>query len=102
MNHRTDQELLREYIGRRSETAFTELVRRHLDLVHSAALRMVRDPHLAQDVTQAVFVALAQAPGNSRGVPSCPAGCTARRRISRPMPSAPMSAGRRANRRLLL
>lgn len=56
----TDQQLLQDYTGRRSETAFAELVRRHVDFVFSAALRMVRDAHLAQDVTQAVFVALAQ------------------------------------------
>jgi RNA polymerase sigma factor (sigma-70 family) len=63
MNGRTDQELLREYAGSRSEAAFAELVRRHLDLVHSAALRMVCDAHLAQDVSQGVFVALAQQAG---------------------------------------
>ena len=57
----TDQQLLREYAEGRSETAFAELVRRHVDLVFSAALRMVRDAHLAEDVTQGVFVALAQA-----------------------------------------
>jgi RNA polymerase sigma factor (sigma-70 family) len=60
VNSLTDQELLRDYIGRRSETAFAELVRRHVDFVYSATLRMVRDTHLAEDVTQGVFVALAQ------------------------------------------
>src|SRR5438552_18329479 len=60
MNSLTDQELLRDYTGRRSEAAFAELVRRHVDFVYSAALRMVRDAHLAEDVTQGVFVALAQ------------------------------------------
>lgn len=49
VNERTDQQLLREYAERRSEAAFSELVRRHIDLVYSAALRMVRDPHLAED-----------------------------------------------------
>ena len=37
-----------------------ELVRRHVDFVYSAALRMVCDAHLAEDVTQSVFVAFAQ------------------------------------------
>jgi len=60
VNNLTDQQLLRDYMGRRSEEAFTELVRRHVDFVYSAALRMVRDAHLAEDVTQAVFVALAR------------------------------------------
>jgi len=60
MNGLTDQELLRDYTERRSEVAFAEIVRRHLDFVYSAALRMLRDTHLAEDVTQAVFVALAQ------------------------------------------
>lgn len=60
MDDRTDQELLQEYVERRSEPAFTELVRRHLDLVYSAAFRMTAEAHAAQDVTQAVFLALAQ------------------------------------------
>ena len=60
MNSLTDQQLLRDYTGLRSEAAFAELVRRHVDFVYSAALRMVHDAHLAEDVTQGVFVALAQ------------------------------------------
>ena len=60
VNGRSDSELLRDYAERRSDAAFAELVRRHIDLVYSAARRMVCDPHLAEDVTQSVFVALAQ------------------------------------------
>lgn len=60
MNSLTDQELLRDFVARRSEPAFGKLVSRHVDLVYSAALRMVCDGHLAQDVTQGVFIALAQ------------------------------------------
>lgn len=60
MDRLTDQQLLRDYTERRSESAFAELVHRHVDLVYSAAFRMVRDSHLAEDVTQGAFVALAQ------------------------------------------
>ena len=56
----TDPQLLRAYAASRSEAAFAELVRRHVDFVYSAALRMVCDPHLAEDVTQGTFVALAK------------------------------------------
>jgi len=60
MSGPTDQQLLASYAETRAEVAFGELVRRHVDLVHSAARRLVVDPHLAEDVTQSVFVALAR------------------------------------------
>lgn len=55
-----DASLLRSYAEERTETAFAELVRRHLDGVYSAALRRLGgDRHLAEDVSQQVFAALA-------------------------------------------
>jgi len=59
VSRQTDQQLLQDYSERRSEPAFTELVHRYVDLVYSTALRMARDAHLAEDVTQSVFLALA-------------------------------------------
>lgn len=56
-----DTELLSSYADTRSEQAFAELVRRHINLVHSVALRQVNgDTHLAQDVVQLVFADLAK------------------------------------------
>jgi len=49
VNSLTDQKLLGDYTERQCEAAFAELVRRHVDLVYSAALRMVRDAHLAEE-----------------------------------------------------
>jgi len=56
-----DAQLLRCYAEEASESAFSELVSRHIDLVYSAALRQVGgDAHLAQDVAQTVFADLAR------------------------------------------
>jgi RNA polymerase sigma factor (sigma-70 family) len=58
-----DMALLREYAVRNSEAAFETLVSRRVNFVYSAALRQVRDPLMAEEVTQAVFIILAQKAG---------------------------------------
>jgi RNA polymerase sigma factor (sigma-70 family) len=60
MQPKSDAQLLREYAESGSESAFTELVTRHTDLVYSAALRQVPSSDLACDVAQNVFTSLAR------------------------------------------
>jgi RNA polymerase sigma factor (sigma-70 family) len=55
-----DWRLLQQYARDGSESAFTELVNRQMDLVYSTALRRLKDPQAAQDVSQSVFSLLAQ------------------------------------------
>ena len=59
-----DPELLQAWATRRDEPAFAEIVRRHLGLVYGSALRQVREPVLAQEVAQAVFLVLADKAGS--------------------------------------
>jgi RNA polymerase sigma factor (sigma-70 family) len=60
MQPKSDAQLLREYAESGSESAFTELVTRHTDLVYSAALRQVPSSDLACDIAQNVFTSLAR------------------------------------------
>ncbi len=66
-----DTELLRRYVEERSESAFTELVHDHLNLVYSSALRETGgDGALAEDLSQAVFTELARKGPRLLGHPS--------------------------------
>jgi RNA polymerase sigma factor (sigma-70 family) len=60
MNESPDAELLARFAQSESEQAFATLVRRHVHLVHSVALRHTANAHHAEEITQAVFVILAR------------------------------------------
>src|SRR5215469_16723555 len=63
MERMDDIALLQEYAASKSEDAFKTLVARRVGFVYSAALRQLHDRHLAEEVTQAVFIILAQKAG---------------------------------------
>ena len=55
-----DGSLLRDYAETGSEAAFAALMKRHLGLVYSAALRRLGNRQAAEEVTQTVFCLLAR------------------------------------------
>jgi uncharacterized protein (TIGR03435 family) len=66
MTELADHELLAQYAQNRresAEAAFAALAQRHVNLVYSTALRSVGNTHAAQEITQAVFIILANRAG---------------------------------------
>src|SRR4051812_17672043 len=62
----SDRQLIDRFVATQDQDALSEIVRRYLGFVHSAARRQVRDPHLASDITQAVFIVLVRKAGTLR------------------------------------
>ncbi|HKS90686.1 MAG TPA: sigma-70 family RNA polymerase sigma factor [Tepidiformaceae bacterium] len=60
--HDSPDEVLMLAIVQRDEAAFSLLYDRYSSLVYSTCLRVLADPHLAQDTTQEVFVRLWRTP----------------------------------------
>jgi hypothetical protein len=60
MQSKSDAELLREYAKGGGDAAFAELVRRHTNLVYSAALRQSDCVDVAAEIAQNDFVDLAR------------------------------------------
>jgi RNA polymerase sigma factor (sigma-70 family) len=62
----SDEQLLADFLARRSEDAFTALVGRHGPMVFNLFRRILHDAHAAEDVFQATFLVLAERAGSVR------------------------------------
>jgi len=63
MTELEDHELLAHYVHTESDSAFSALVERYVNLVYSAALRFTGNSHHAEEISQAVFIILARKAG---------------------------------------
>lgn len=67
LSEMSDGMLLRRFVERREDAAFTQLVQRHERFVLNVCNRVVGDAHLARDAFQATFVILARKAGVLNG-----------------------------------
>src|SRR5262249_26029914 len=63
----SDQDLVAQYQAAHSPAVFSRIVERHGRMVLHTAFRLVENWHDAEDVTQAVFLVLAQRAGAVNG-----------------------------------
>jgi RNA polymerase sigma factor (sigma-70 family) len=61
-----DWQLIQQWVGQRSESAFSQLVDRHIGFVHACARRQLNNSESAKEVTQAVFILLSEKAGSFR------------------------------------
>src|SRR5260370_6189113 len=62
----SDEQLLADFISRRSDDAFAALIGRHGPMVLNVCRRILHDAHAAEDVFQATFLVLAERAGAIR------------------------------------
>jgi RNA polymerase sigma factor (sigma-70 family) len=61
-----DWQLIQEWVDQRSESAFSQLVDRHIGFVHACARRQLNNSESAKEVTQSVFILLSEKAGSFR------------------------------------
>lgn len=59
----SDEQLLADFLSRRSDDAFSALIGRHGPMVLNVSRRILHDAHAAEDVFQATFLVLADRAG---------------------------------------